>query len=106
MSSGEWNIKVEKYENDGELKLLIRKASWEFENPAMQKKVLEKSSEKSGGEFIALDQLANLPGKIAEKVAKVRQQNEKKMWDNWMLLLVITLLAGLEWAIRKKTDLP
>ena len=106
MKKGEWNIKVEKYEAEGELKLLIRKAQLEFENPAMQKTLLEKIGAGSGGEFVALDQLHKLPEKIAQKVTKVRQQSELKMWDNWLFLLLITLLAGLEWAIRKKTDLP
>ena len=106
MKKGEWSVKVEKYENEGELKLLIRKAQLEFENPAMQKTLLEKVGSNSGGEFVALDQLSKLPEKISQKVTKVRQQNEQKLWDNWLFLLLITLIAGLEWAIRKKTDLP
>lgn len=106
LKKGEWNIKVEKYEAEGELKLLIRKAQLEFENPAMQKTLLEKIGSGSGGEFVTLDQLHKLPDKISQKVTKVRQQSELKMWDNWLFLLLITLLAGLEWAIRKKTDLP
>lgn len=106
LKKGEWLIKVEKYETEGELKLLIRKAQLEFENPAMQKTLLEKIGASSGGEFVTLDQLSKLPEKISQKVTKVRQQNELKMWDNWLFLLLITLIAGLEWAIRKKTDLP
>jgi hypothetical protein len=106
LKKGEWNIKVEKYESEGELKLLIRKAQLEFENPAMQKSLLEKIAVSSGGEFIAMDQISKLPEKISQKVTKVRQQSEFKMWDNWLFLLLITLLAGIEWAIRKKTDLP
>lgn len=106
LKKGEWSVKVEKYETEGELKLLIRKAQLEFENPAMQKTLLEKVASNSGGEFVALDQLSKLPEKISQKVTKVRQQNEQKLWDNWLFLLLITLIAGLEWAIRKKTDLP
>jgi len=106
LKKGEWNIKVEKYENEGDLKLLIRKAQLEFENPAMQKSLLEKIASSSGGEYMTLDKLHELPDKISQKITKVRQQHEMKMWDNWLFLLVITLLAGTEWALRKKTDLP
>ncbi|PCJ60901.1 MAG: hypothetical protein COA79_07520 [Planctomycetota bacterium] len=106
LKKGSWDIVVERYEKEGDLKLKVTKAMLEFENPAMQKGLLRKLADHSGGKFIEIKDLANLRDHISEKIQKIRQQDEMKLWDNWFFILVITILASIEWALRKKADLP
>ncbi len=106
LKSGEWEIKVEGFESEAKLNLMIKKSIVEFENPSMHKSLLTNIAHASGGEFIELNMLSKLKDMIAEKIQKTRQTNEWALWDNWVLLLLITFFASVEWLIRKKVDLP
>ena len=101
-----WEIKVASYENEEQVTLSISEPRFEFENPAMQKKILTIMAEASGGEFIELNALATLAEKIKKNITLSRNVIEKTIWDTWLMLLIITCAASLEWFLRKRKDLP
>jgi hypothetical protein len=39
-------------------------------------------------------------------VQPIRSPVEKSIWDTWLMLLIITFTASLEWYLRKRVDLP
>jgi hypothetical protein len=72
----------------------------------MQQASLTAIADASGGQFISLVNAASLPDRISQTVRPVRSPVEKSIWDTWLMLLLITFTASLEWYLRKRVDLP
>ncbi len=74
----------------------------EQREPAMQERLLKEMAQISGGRFFTARELPMLPKalKREERVAPIRM--EKELWDLPLVYILIVLLGGLEWFIRRR----
>ncbi len=74
----------------------------EYENPLVDTKTLQLIAEKTGGVFLPIYQINELPEHIKQSGEIIfTESTEKDLWDSpWVFLLFLTAI-GLEWIIRK-----
>jgi hypothetical protein len=78
----------------------------EFEDPAPDPELLEEIAQESGGRFLPLDRLGELPELLDPKPVVSRSVRELPFLESpWLFLLLLTLL-GAEWALRRGRGLP
>jgi uncharacterized membrane protein len=80
----------------------------ELDDPSADYSMLKEISIASGGELLTSDQLIERLDRWAAEglpgLTLIRQE-QMSLWDNWFVLLLLVVLLGFEWAIRKKRGL-
>ena len=66
---------------------------------------LKRLAESTGGETIALDQLARLPGLLSSASGHQPRFVELRLWDSVYLFVFVLACLGAEWALRKRFGL-
>jgi len=78
----------------------------EFDDPAMRREVLQQVADAGGGDFVPLHDLSRLLAKLSSKEAVLEPRREERaLWNAPGLVVLISLLLGAEWLIRKRSDL-
>lgn len=80
----------------------VRSLLSESENPSPDPASLEEAAELTGGRFVRIDRLEDLPDRIPDaSVSELLGRRTATVWDSvaWMLLFVA--LVSLEWTLRK-----
>jgi hypothetical protein len=77
----------------------------EMRDPRMQEVLLRKMSELSGGRFIPVRELNTLPELIGQDKKTATVRLEKELWDLPAVFLGLVLLAGMEWFVRRRSNL-
>ena len=67
--------------------------------------VLRRIAQSSGGEFLTLDQLPELPRLLARTSDNRSRYSELPLWDSPFLFLFVVACFGAEWALRKRFGL-
>ncbi len=78
----------------------------EYENPALDRKRLETWAAKAGGNVYDPWDLSGLSKEISAKAKPSLIRTEDELWDAPLWLFVFVLIAGAEWFIRKRKNLP
>lgn len=78
----------------------------EYENPSLDRTLLETWAAKAGGNVYDPWDLSGLPGEISAKAKQSLIRTEDELWDAPLWLILFILLAGSEWFIRKRNNLP
>ncbi|MFW6163691.1 MAG: hypothetical protein ACODAJ_13055, partial [Planctomycetota bacterium] len=73
--------------------------------PAMQQERLEKMAELSGGRYLTVRDLPELPDAVAGEQRTAVIRREKELWDVPLLFVVLLACAGTEWFLRRRYDL-
>ncbi|HEY0007707.1 MAG TPA: VWA domain-containing protein [Tepidisphaeraceae bacterium] len=73
----------------------------EFADAAMNATLLQSIAEVSGGRFFREEDLHTLPDSISGKTEKVRSSVDVDIWASPIFFILILVLAGVEWAMRK-----
>ncbi len=87
----------------------VTAVSMEELEPAMQEGLLRHMAELSGGSYVSIRQIPRLPQIIAarhedeQKTATVKREEE--VWDIPALFVVLLMLMGTEWFLRRTFDL-
>ncbi|WDE96531.1 hypothetical protein PQO03_00940 [Lentisphaera profundi] len=102
LAPGAWDIQID----DEKHRLNISKSRLEFEQISMDKSGLSKLAELTKGKFIEVKELMQVPDLMIEKPRTRRAVIESSLWDNWLFLLLISVLTASEWLLRKKENLP
>ena len=78
----------------------------EYENPALDRKLLEEWAGKAGGNVYDPWDLSGLADEISAKEKQSLIRTEDELWDAplWMFLFIV--FAGTEWFVRKRKNLP
>jgi hypothetical protein len=77
----------------------------EFDNPRVDRVLLEGVAEASGGRMVSLDRLEELPDWIRARVRTVRQRTGHPLWGSPALFGVFCLLITAEWLLRRRCRL-
>ncbi len=78
----------------------------EFADPQLNRGLLKLLATASGGACLNLDRLADLPSRIPDRrEALVMRSKPIEIWDTWRVMLLLVVLLGIEWAVRKRYHL-
>lgn len=67
--------------------------------------LLRRLAESSGGEFLTLDQIGQLPDRLAAVTARRTRLVEHPLWHSPLLFAFVVACFGAEWALRKRVGL-
>lgn len=105
---GSCDIRVTAPDTDGSAEPLTRSITIELPNvefaePQLNRGLLRALADASGGACLNLDQGMDLSRRIPDRrEALVIRGKPIELWDTWNVLLLLTILIGIEWAIRKR----
>ena len=77
----------------------------ELAETSMQKDLLERMAQLTGGRYLALRDLPLLAGLVQTKPAVSILDKEIELWDNWLIGALFVMFTGIEWAWRRKKNL-
>ena len=78
----------------------------ELANTDMQSDHLRRIAELSGGASLGVLQLKELPALLNREPHTTTVRSDLPLWDNWLVAVVLVVLLGFEWMMRRKYDLP
>jgi hypothetical protein len=78
----------------------------EFEDPAPNFGLMRELARESGGRFLTLDDAGDLPGLLKLDPVVDRSVREMSLLENPFLFLLLLVLLGSEWALRRGRGLP
>ena len=102
LPEGIWELQLD----DSKHRLSIKKSQLEFERVSMDKAGLVELAKLSSAEFIEIPDLNKIPNLMLEKPRTRSVTLEKSLWDNFLFILLVSLLSAAEWLLRKKENLP
>ncbi|MCA8998237.1 MAG: hypothetical protein KDA80_14660 [Planctomycetaceae bacterium] len=68
--------------------------------------LLRQIAEETGGRFLQLDQLHEIPDLFSEASTKDTIREEIPLWSHWVVLALFCTIAMVEWVLRKLNGLP
>lgn len=77
----------------------------ELANTDMQLERLRRIADLSGGRSLSVLELQDLPALLNRKPHTTTVRTDLPLWDNGVVAVVIVLLLGFEWILRRKYDL-
>lgn len=102
LPEGTWDLQLD----DEKHRLSVSKSQLEFERVSMDKTGLTELANLSDGQFIEIADLDQIPELMLEKPRTRSVILEKSLWDNFIFILLVSLLTAAEWLLRKKENLP
>ena len=87
-----------------EVAFKVEKPQLEYENPRLDKELLENVARAGGegGAYVDIERLQDVPPKIHPLKLEIPRETVFELWDNWLIFGVFTLLITLEWVLRKR----
>jgi hypothetical protein len=81
---------------------VVAPASRELIEAAPRPDILQAIAAATKGKVVdASDALATLPWRDPERI-EVGQRTSKPLWDNWKVLVLLCLVVGTEWTLRRR----
>ena len=77
----------------------------EFENPQLNEDLLKQLAAKTGGFYIPITDATSLSEKIKPVQESVFAVQERELWDNPIILILVVGLLGTEWFLRMRRGL-
>jgi hypothetical protein len=87
------------------LEISVSTVPLEQREPAMQERALKEIAQISGGRYFTVRELPMLPKALKKEERLTTNRLEKELWDSPLVYILIVLLAGMEWFIRRRHDL-
>ncbi len=78
----------------------------EMANTDMQIGRLQRIAELSGGECLNAQQFQELSSVINREQHTTTVRTDRPLWDNGWVVFLVVVLAGFEWIVRRRYDLP
>ena len=105
-TAGEYRLVIKDEEDEAERLFTAVAPRIEFDDPGMRVELLTQIANATKGRYTTLADLADLKKDLAaqEHVAEPRRE-ERALWNAPGVMILITILLGLEWFFRKRWDL-
>ena len=105
-TAGEYRLVIKDEEDEAERVFTAVAPRIEFDDPGMRAELLTQIANATKGRFTTLAGLAELKKDLQaqEHVAEPRRE-ERALWNAPGIMILITLLLGFEWFLRKRWDL-
>lgn len=78
----------------------------EMASTEMQLTQLQRIADLSGGRLLRVPELGSLPAEIDRSRQAIAYVTQAPLWDNAWVALVLLMLMGTEWIVRRTYDLP
>jgi hypothetical protein len=72
---------------------------------AMQEDLLKNLAGSSGGRYYSLHDLPNLVKTISEQYRPRQEPRDRRLWDDWVIYLLVVAFGGVEWYFRRRYNL-
>ena len=105
---GNYEIKAQPQDADKSniAEFSVRTVDLEDQETAMQPEVARQAAEISGGRQLSLAGLGDFPGTLPEETLIANTVKiERELWDTPLWFILIAVLAGAEWFLRRKDNL-
>ncbi len=105
---GQWSVKVE---GDDQINANLPRFTvtpavpLEAQDVALQEPTLRKMAELSGGQYLTIRDLPKLPQLVKPSPATADVRLEKELWDLPIVFILLVVLAGAEWYLRRRSNL-
>ncbi len=86
-------------------KLRVMPSSEELRDPNLNRPLLETLASTTGGKVISIAELASLPDLFKGEPMLIEVHREASIWDNWLTLLLITLIYAFDVGLRRLSGL-
>jgi uncharacterized membrane protein len=110
--AGAWAVEAEATTGDGE-KLTADIAGWiyepavqEFQRPGVNRELLSKLAEQTGGEIVQADKLDDFVSQLQSKPMPVVEAWTMPLWDQPLVFLIVLCCLVGEWGLRRWKGLP
>ena len=88
------------------LSLTVTRSDVEFLEPSLNEPLLAGIASATSGALLAPSELAGLPERIPSRTEVLTVAEPPiSLWDGWHTALLLTLLLGLEWGLRKRSKM-
>ncbi len=107
-AEGSYRVTIAGQEDEAEHYFTVATPRIEFDDPGLRQELLKKIAAASGGKSALLENSAALADLLA---AKAREREPKPrpgeipLWNSWWVVVLATIFLGLEWFLRKRSDL-
>lgn len=86
--------------------LTVNRPAIEMQNTAMNRAAMEQLALATGGRYFDVDEATQIADLIPDSSRTlVSRERPRPLWDNGYVLLLLTLIVTLEWALRRKARL-
>jgi hypothetical protein len=103
---GQYRVTILGEEDEAEHYFTAASPQIEFDDPGMREELLKQMAAESSGEFMRLEELDQLVEKLEAKKHKLEPRREERaLWNAPGIVILVTLLLGAEWFLRKRSDL-
>jgi hypothetical protein len=105
-AEGRFRISVDSGGETADRQVSVVNARIEFEDIGQRQELLQRIAQVSGGSYLPLENLPELAKALsAKEKASTTLRAERTLWNAPGVMVLLTLLLGLEWFIRKRSDL-
>ena len=105
-AAGDYRVVIHDMEDESEHEFSVVVPRIEFDDPGMRRGLLKKMAAASGGEFVTIDRLDDLEKLLREKEHELEPRREERtLWNAPGIIMLVTVFLGVEWFLRKRSDL-
>ena len=83
----------------------VAESGQEMLRPGVDRDALAALAEASGGGFLELDRIAEIPGHIKGETVDVQRVHEEELWDNWLMLVLLVTIYCTGVFVRRTSGL-
>jgi hypothetical protein len=88
-----------------ETQISVTTVALEQREPALQVATLQKLADQTGGKYLPLSQLGELPALLPADQLTTTRRLERDLWDLPLIFVLLVLLAGTEWMLRRRWNM-
>lgn len=83
----------------------VREDDREFSRAGLNERLLQDLAKETGGAYVSLERLQDLPEAITRRTAQLRSVKEVDLWSSPLIFAILILLLTAEWILRKFSEL-
>ncbi len=100
-TAGRFTLSVVDSDEPGELAVDAIESTRELADVALNESLLKQIAEQTGGAYVREEGLARLPELIEAKRAPIKSNVELHLWSSPLVFVLLLLVAGTEWLLRR-----